>query len=176
MNVFRELVETLREVNDRVHEQNRRLAGVEMRGKVKQVDTAKKKVRVVIGKDPDGQEVLSPWVPYKQTAGSVKLHNPPSVGQVMGIRSETGDVEQGVAEPFWWSDDNQSPSDAEDEHVLTFGDVKVTLSGGGLKFEAGGVSVDVTGAGLTVTGGDVTHNSKDIGATHKHPGDLQEPI
>jgi phage baseplate assembly protein gpV len=168
--MWRELIESLREINERLQEHNRRIAGTTMRGKCSDVDTSKQLCRIVIGKSEDGAEVKSPWVPYKQTAGAVKLHNPPSVGQVMEIRSETGDIEQGLAEPFRWNDDNQTPSQAEDEHVLTFGDVRATLKGGNVTFTIGGVTVDISGGGLAVTGGTVTHNEVNIGFDHKHEG------
>lgn len=164
----RVLVEIIREIGDRLQEHNRRLAGATMRGKVTEVDPAKKIVRIEIGKDEDGNPVKSPWVPYKQTAGALKLHNPPSVGQVMGITAESGDVEQGVAEPYWWSDDNESPSDSGDEHKLTFGDVTITLSSGGLSLTVGGTTFDFTGGGFTQTGGRQEHDGKSVGADHRH--------
>jgi phage baseplate assembly protein gpV len=141
-----------------------------MRGKVKEVDTVKALVRVVLGKDPDGNEVLSPWVPYKQTAGAVKFHNPPSVGQVMAIRSETGDVEQGLAEPFRWNDQNEAPSQAGDEHVLTFGDVTLTLKGDALTFSIGGATFRFSSVGFEQTGGAMRHDGVAIDKTHLHTG------
>ena len=112
--------------------------------------------------------LLSPWVPYKQTAGALKLHNPPSVGQTMAIRSDSGDIEQGVAEAFHWSDANPANSTDGEAHKLTFGDVTVDLISGGLKVTVGGTTFDLTAAGFYQTGGMVKHNGHDIGDTHKH--------
>lgn len=167
MTIFRDAMLT---VLERLQEHERRIGGHELRGKVKEVDTKKQLARLVIGKDDDGNEVLSPWLPYKQTAGAVKFHNPPSVGQVMSVRSESGDIEQGLIEPFRWNDENASPSEAEDEHVLTFGDVTVTLTGGNVTFAIGGVTVVVSGGGVTVNGGQIVHDGRNIGSTHKHTG------
>lgn len=166
------LVGMLRDVAERLQEQNRRLAGMEMRGKIPPggVDAATKKIRVVIGKDPDGADVLSPWVRVKQVAGALKLHSLPSEGQVMVIRSETGDIEQGVAEPYHWNDENPSPSDAADEHVLTFGDVKVTLRSDAIVIAIGGVTWTFDGQGWRQTSGTIKHDDIVIDRTHEHTG------
>jgi phage baseplate assembly protein gpV len=176
----------LRDINAQLQEHNRRIAGQEWRGKAVAVDPVKKRVRVLLGKTPEGEDVLSPWGPYKQTAGALKLHSAPSIGQVMAGRSESGDLEQVVFEPFHWSDANPSPSDDGDAHVLTFGDVTVTLLAGEVsarvggatwRLNSGGFSVDVgdvtwtlSADGEATIGGLVTHNGQDIGDTHVHGG------
>lgn len=170
MSYHSEISEILREIKETLQETSRRVAGGEMRGKVKEVDPDKALVRIVIGKNPDGDEVLSPWVPYKQTAGALKVHNPPSVGQVMLIRAETGDVEQGVAEPFWWNDDNTAPSKEGDVHVITHGDVRVELGTDSLLFKLGGVEILFDGDGIHIEGGEVTHDDRNIGSDHEHTG------
>lgn len=158
----------LRSAFSRLQELERRLAGGEMRGKVTEVDTSKAMCRIEIGKDANDQPVLSPWVPYKQTAGAMKLHNPPSVGQTMAIRSESGDVEQGVAEAFHWSDDNPANSTAGDAHKLTFGSVTVDVNGDSLVVTVGGVVVNISGGGVAITGGTITHDGTIIDKTHVH--------
>jgi phage baseplate assembly protein gpV len=175
-----DLVPVLRSIFSRIGEHERRLAGTHIRGKVTQVDTQKAMVRIAIGKDEDDQDVLSPWVPYKQTAGAMKFHNPPSVGQTMAIRSESGDVEQGTAEPFHWSDDNPANSTASDAHKMTFGSVTIDLTDGGLKLTCGGVTFDFTGSGFAQTGGTQTHDGHSVDKTHVHTdvvvgGDLTGP-
>jgi len=167
----------LRRIFERLSEHERRLAGTEVRGKVKQVDAVKKRVRIAIGKDEDGVDVLTPWVPYAQTAGRLKIHSVPSVGQAMSVRSETGDVEQGVAHPFHWTDDNASPSSSADEHILTLGSVTLKLVDDGLELTVGGTSVKITGSSFEVDADNVpiigvslTHNDKNIGHTHVHGG------
>lgn len=175
-------VSILRDVLERLQEQNRRLAGLEQRGKIPSggVDAEKKKVRIVLGKDSDGEDVLSPWVPVKQVAGALKLHSLPSEGQVMVIRSETGDMEQGVAEPYHWSDSNTSPSDKADEHVLTFGDVTVTIKSDSILIAVGGTTWKLSAEGFDQTGGTIRHDEIVIDKTHRHTevekgGDLSGP-
>ncbi|TIS37507.1 hypothetical protein [Mesorhizobium sp.] len=167
----------LRSIFERLQEHERRLAGSQWTGKVKQVDAAKHVVRIVLGKDDDGAEVLSPWLPVGQVAGALKLHSLPSVGQVVSARAEAGDLEQAVIQPFHWTDENPSPSQDANEHVMTFGDVKITLISGGLKFEVGGTTVEFTGTKVRVQtdefethGSSLKHNDKEIGSTHKHGG------
>lgn len=160
----------LRQLIDRVVEAERRSAAQEMRGKVTDVDTVKARARIEIGKDDDGEPVKSPWIPYKQIAGSLKIHQPPVVGETMTMRSASGDVEQGVLEAFHWSDANPANSTDAQSNVMTFGSTKVTLGASSIDIEVGGVKVSFSGEGLAITGGEVTHNEKDIGDTHLHTG------
>jgi len=144
-----EIIEELRNIAERLQENTRRTAGAEIRGKIPKggVDAAKKRCRIVIGKDSDGNDVLSPWRPYKQVAGALKLHNPPSEGQSMVLRAESGDIEQGLAEPFFWSDENPGFSDDPSQHIAKFGNVTVTLIDDGLRLQVGGRAVDITSGG-----------------------------
>ncbi|TVR06632.1 MAG: hypothetical protein EA385_15040 [Salinarimonadaceae bacterium] len=112
----------------RVSDMERRIAGAQWKGRVSQVDAAKGITRLIIGKDADGADVLSPWVPYAQTAGALKLHSSPSVGQQMEIVSAAGDIRQGTARPLHWWSENASPSDREDEHVVTFEGWTISLT------------------------------------------------
>lgn len=157
MSIYR----ILRSLFERLGEHERRLAGSQWVGKVHQVDADKHQVRVVLGKDDDGEKVLSPWVPVGQTAGALKLHSLPSVGQVMEIRSEAGDLEQGAAHPYHWTEENPSPSKNGDEHVMTFGDVKIEVRGNEivvnvprLFVKCGGTTLELTGGGLKAVAAD----------------------
>jgi hypothetical protein len=145
----------MRSIYERLGEHERRLAGSQWVGKVTHVDTEKHLIRIALGKDDDGGKVLSPWVPVAQVAGALKLHSLPSVGQVMAVRSEAGDIEQGVAEPYHWTEDNPSPSDKGDEHIMTFGDVRIELRGDEIVInvprlfvKCGGTTFELTGGGL----------------------------
>jgi hypothetical protein len=163
----------LRQMLQRLVEAERRIAGTEVRGKVKQVDTTKARARIVIGKDSDGEDVLSPWLPYKQIAADLKIHIPPTVGQTMAIRSASGDLEQGSLEPFHWSDENPANSTAAAENVLTFGDVTVTLKKSGLFLSIGGTTYQFTASGYDQEGGHHRHDGKNTGSDHVHGGVIQ---
>lgn len=152
-SLVKDLVPILRSFDARAQELERRIAGAEVKGKVVEVNPSEARVRLEVAKDDDDQPVLSPWVPYKQTAGAMKFHNPPSVGQVMVLRSETGDLEQGVAEAFHWSDDNPANSTDGEEHKMTFGDSTAYVNGGGSKMH-----LSVAGGQIELYGGNVYIN------------------
>lgn len=155
---------------ERLQEHDRRIGASNWRGKVTDVDPEKALARVELGKDEDGAIIKSPWLPYAQTAGALKAHIPPTVGQVMSMRGSSGDIEQGTLEASHWSDDNQSPSQDGGKNVITFGNVTVDLSGDGLTLSCGGVTWAFSGSGFTQTGGLISHDGKIIDKTHKHTG------
>ena len=161
---IRELVE----LASRVAELERRFSGVMRHGTIEQVDPAKHLVRLNFGQDDDGKPFLSPWVPYAQIAGALKVHTPPSKGQQFTALSPTGDWQQAVALPLTWSDANPSPSQKGDEHVLTFGDWRISLKSDLLKLECGGTSWELSAKGLKQSGGGIEHDGKLIDKTHQH--------
>jgi len=152
----------------------RRLAQATKHGPVADVDPAKGLVRLDLGPGDDGP-LLSPWVPYAQIAGALKVHAPPSKGQQMTYLAPGGDPSQAIALPMTWSENNESPSDSGAENVLTFGDVKITIDKSSVLIEIGGFKLRVSAAGLAMSGGGVGHNGQDIGATHRHPDVLPGP-
>lgn len=115
----------------------RRVAGMIKHGPVKEVNAAEGWVRFDFGEGDNGT-FLSPKVHYAQMAGDMKFHNPPSVGQQMTYFAPGGDPRQAIALPMTWSDQNQSPSDKGDEHVMTFGDVRIAINGGSIEMTVGG--------------------------------------
>lgn len=168
---MREIVELASKVADL----ERRFSGMMRHGTVKEVDTAKQTVRIKLGVNPDMSDFLSPWIPYGQTAGAMKFHNPPSVGQQMTMMSPSGDWMQAVAVPMHWSDDFTSPSDETDEHLMTFGSATVHLKGNSLLIKVGDSEILIEGAKITlttdlvqVTGDELKHNAKNVGDDHKH--------
>jgi phage baseplate assembly protein gpV len=179
-------VRELVELASRVAELERRFSGAMRHGTIEEVDAARQRVRLNFGKDVDGKPFLSPWVPYAQIAGALKVHTPPSKGQQFTLLSPAGDWQQAVALPMTWSDQNQSPSSKGDENVLTYGNVKAAirddltqLKVGGTEFEitsgrvlikVGGVAVEITRSGVAIIGGKVTHDGRNIGSTHIHGG------
>lgn len=181
---IRELVE----LASRVAELERRESGIMRHGTVAQIDAQKHLVRLKFGDDVNGAPFLSPWIPYGQIAGALKVHAPPSVGQQLTMMAPNGDWRQAVAMPLTWSQNNASPSQSANENVITYGNVRATLkddlckvvvgavafevTGSHVKMTAGGVTVEISGDGLTINGGRVEHDGKNIGSTHKH-GDVE---
>jgi len=158
------------ELAARIAELERRFSGMMRHGTVEEVDTSRHHVRLKFGTDVEGKPFLSPWIPYAQVAGALKIHMPPSVGQQFTLMAPAGDWQLAVAVPFTWSNQNPAPSESGQENVLIFGDVRATLKEGGLEVSAAGVTLQLTGNGLSVTGGEVRHDGKNIGATHTHGG------
>jgi len=134
-----QIVSLMRDVADL----KRRADTMVRHGKVVKVDAKKHLVKLQIGgTDEEPQE--SPWVPYAQIAGALKVHTPPSAGQQMTLFSPTGDFRQGLCLPLTWSDDNPSPSDAPDQHILTFENVNITIKKDSVKLTVGDASIEVT--------------------------------
>ena len=139
-----ELAHELAQTVMRISELERRADNTIRHGKVTDVDTKKHLARIEIG-EKEGMVVKSPWLPYAQMAGTGdnwKFHNPPVTGQQLTLFAPTGEHRQAVLLPFTWWDEAQSPSDKEDEHVITFGKFKmifkkdsVTISVGSSVFE-----------------------------------------
>ncbi|MBN9021024.1 MAG: phage baseplate assembly protein V [Rhizobiales bacterium] len=163
---MREIVE----LAARIAELERRFSGMVRHGTVEEVDTSRHCVRLKFGTDVEAKPFLSPWIPYAQMAGALKVHVPPSVGQQFTLMAPAGDWQQAVAVPFTWSNQNPAPSESGEENVLTFGDVSVTLKDSRFEISAAGVTLELTGNGLAITGGEVSHDGRNIGSTHTHGG------
>ncbi|KAB0269063.1 phage baseplate assembly protein V [Microvirga brassicacearum] len=143
---MRSLIETLAR---QVESENRGSNSLRY-GTVHEVNAETHKIRVRLG-GTDEKPYLSPWIPYAQVAGALKVHTPPSKGQQFALMSGDGDFRRGIAIPMTWSDENASPSKKGDEHVMTFGDVKVEVRGKQLKLTVGGAVFDATDQAVTLS-------------------------
>lgn len=162
-----ELVEVMLALMQRVQELERRAAGSQWRGTVKSVDPAEGTARLVIGQDDDGNDVLSPPIPYAQTAGALKIHSPPSIGQQMEAYAQGGDIEQATLRPLHWKKDLTSPSESGSEHVVEIGTTKIRVKGDEVFVQRGDQSLHMKADGsmalasagaVTVTGTAITLN------------------
>lgn len=138
----------------RVNDVERRLDNSARHGVVSDVDAAKHLVRLKIGgTDDDPQK--SPWIPYGQIAGAMKVHSVPSVGQNMTAFSPTGDHRQAIALPFTWNNDNPSPSQNADEHVITFGNLKIVAKADSLSIAVGSSEIAFDESSINVIAGTI---------------------
>jgi len=146
-------VKELVELVARVTDLERRVSGMMRHGKVAKVDMDMMRVRLDLGPAHGASgRFLSPWIPYAQFAGSLRVHTPPEVGQQFTMVSPTGDFQQAVAMPLHWSSAIPSPSDRKDENVITYGDVRIELRGGEAVLRTSGASLTVNGEGIHIDG------------------------
>jgi phage baseplate assembly protein gpV len=170
MNVF----ELIRELQEAVAEARAEIARLKsdhdhavIHGPVTDIDAEKQLCRIQIGVDDDGNPVKSPWRPYGQIAGKRKVHSPPSKGQQLTLISPCGDIEQGIALPFTWSDNNPSPSKNKDEDVDLRGKTRRTQRDADLKQEVDGVTFRLSKQSKSVVIHKDEQNSKEV--DDKHP-------
>jgi phage baseplate assembly protein V len=141
----------------RIEALERRMKGMLRQGTVAEVDPAAGTVRLKLGQGAEG-EYLSAPIPYTQTAGAMKFHNPPSVGQQMSAISPDGDLRNAMAMPLGWSGENASPSGAGDAHVMTFGAVTITIGTGSVTLTCGGSTIAMTAETITLSSGRIDLN------------------
>src|SRR4051812_19565560 len=79
-------------------ELKRQMAGTFQVGTVHEVDGDK--LRMVIGKDKDGKEVLSPWLNTSNHRGGATEQRFYKKGQTLGMVCPGGDVAQGMIAPY----------------------------------------------------------------------------
>ena len=156
----RELVELV----SRVAELERRFAGVLRHGTVAEVDPERQRVRLDLGPAHGAEgRFLSPWVPYAQFSGALRVHTPPTVGQQLTAMSPSGDFQQAVALPLTHHSGNPSPSKAGDENVVTYGNVRMTLANDLVRVDVGGTLFELSSAKVTLSTGDSSIEMTDAG-------------
>ena len=144
---IREIVELVARVTDL----ERRVSGMMRHGRVAEVDMDMLRVRLDLGPaHGSGGRFLSPWVPYAQFAGALKVHTPPEVGQQFTLVSPTGDFQQAVAMPLHWSSPNPTPSNWTSENVLTFGDVRIEIKKDQVVIKVGNSGLVISDGGVRV--------------------------
>ncbi len=148
MEAIERLAEALAQVQ-------RRIAGVARHGTVAEVNPAEGWVRLDWG---DG--FLSAKIPYAQSAGTMRVHTPPSTGQTMTAVAPGGDLRQAVAHPLGFTAGSPSPGSEGDEFVVNVGGMTIRVTGAG---------IEITGE-VAITGAVLTHNGKNVGSDHAHSG------
>lgn len=138
---------------------NRKLALMEMGGKVVDRDEKTKMVRLEIGEDPEtGAKIKGPWVRVASAlgAGGTKAFRLPDLGEDMTMRSASGVLGADTVAHFGAhnEDENKYPENqAGDELVIERGDARISLSGKGIALTKGDETVKLAGDGLTVSKG-----------------------
>jgi phage baseplate assembly protein gpV len=148
----------LRVLRRHVAQLNRRLAMSGLPGKVKpgSQDMEKRTLRLVLGKTPDGEEILSPPVRWpQQGAGRLKIHAVPADNEQMMLRSPSGTVgAPSMADWATYDDDHAPPSDKDTEAVLEFASgTRLTIESDRTRLASDTVHVDAQTVTLGGEGG-----------------------
>ena len=134
----------------RVSELERRVGGQMRTGVVSEVDAEKGLARVEL---QSGETTFKTgWIPWEEAAaGSNRTHNPPSKGQQVQVRSETGDLHDATIQSSMNSNAVPRVSGKGDEYVLAaVGATNITVSdgGGSVVIKCGGSSITMSPTGI----------------------------
>lgn len=156
----------MRRMREQLETVNRRLAMMNLPGKVAEVDPEKRLMRLKIGKTSDGRDIFSPWVRWQEAgAGGLKIHSQPAENEQMVLSSISGTVGAGsLAMPATYDQDHEAPSKSSDTAV----------------FERGKGRIEVGPNGVNIVG-PLTHEGVYIGKLHKHSevrrgGEISGPV
>ena len=99
-----------------VAEAQRKVATSSRMGTVKEVKQAggERKIRVVIGLDPNGKELLGPWMNTTEHRGATRGQKQYKKGQNVRISGVDGDYRQATVTPWAEGDSFPQPDNAED--------------------------------------------------------------
>ncbi|WP_170181912.1 phage baseplate assembly protein V [Phreatobacter stygius] len=119
------LEDIIGEIVFRQQDEDRRRANNRVEGTVKQVDAAKRRIKVDVG--TPGQELMTPWIRTREMNGRFQTHFLPKAGEKVTVVSVDGEIsEASVVEPGTYSDQKESPSDRADEGVIQTGKTRMT--------------------------------------------------
>lgn len=145
---IRELVEVVARLADL----ERRVSGLVRHGTVAEVDPTRQRVRLDFGPAHGAEgRFLSPWLPYAQFSGELRVHTPPTIGQQLTAVSPSGDPQQAVAVPLTHHAGNPSLSNAGDANVITYGNVRMTLADDLVQVDVGSAALRLTDARIELS-------------------------
>ena len=129
----------------RVAEIERRMRGRSQEGRVVEADPAQGRYRVALREGDD--EFLSPWLRTEAlSAGALRVQAEPTVGQTVRVRSESGDLTDGIIALSGYQDeDNIRPHDQNGEFYATVGASTIHMTGEMILLRVGGSSITITG-------------------------------
>lgn len=159
-----DLPRILSDVFRRLADLERKSRGQSMEGRVTEVDAINGLFRVELA---DGFK--TGWIPARSaSSGALKMQADPTVGQMVVVRSESGDLTDAAIEGSGFTDDR--PHDKAGEWFVSVGDSSLLFTADRIVLGVGGSSVTITAGGIAMAGPTVTHDGKDIGKTHTHGG------
>lgn len=153
-------MQEIRRLHKKVAAADRRIALMNLPGKVAEKDPAKRTLRLRIGQTADGRDILGPPVRWQEaTAGGMRIHSEPDMEEQMTLISPSGTVgASSIAGPATYDRDHEAPSDSSDTAV----------------FERGRGRIEIGPDGVTVIGdfrakgGTFEHDEVYVGKDHVH--------
>jgi len=144
----------------RIEAAERRLAMMFLSGKVAQKDPQKRRLRLKLGTNSKGEDVLSPWIRWQEpAAGGLSVHSEPADNEQMTMVSMSGTIGAGsIATPATYDQDHQSPSKSSDTTVFARGNARFEMNGSGFVFDGD----------VRCRNGVLTHNDVPVGDDHTH--------
>lgn len=154
----------------RLEAAERRMSMMLIPGKVGPVDAERRRLRLKIGKNAKGQDVLGPWVRWQEAGvGQLSIHSEPGADEQMMMISLSGTVGAGsIALPATFDQDHASPSKASDLTLFARGETQIEMKGNQLVFRAGGCTAVLSAEGWKTISGGVWHDDVYIGKNHTH--------
>lgn len=115
----------------RIETVERRISNQTRYGVVTEVKAGEGVARVKLNEDEEtGKPFLTGWLPWTTPAcGALKVNMPPSVGQQVAVRSESGDLTDAVIDMALRSDANPLPDAKPGEAVFKTGKTTFKITG-----------------------------------------------
>lgn len=159
-----DLPRILSDITRRIAELERRQRGQGMEGHVSEADPVKGLYRVELA---DGFK--TGWIPARSaSSGALKMQAEPTIGQMVMVRSESGDLTDAAIEGSGFTDDR--PHDKNGEWFVSLGSASLLMTEESIILSVGGSVATITASGISFAGPTVTHDGKNIGKTHTHGG------
>lgn len=154
----------------RLEAAERRMAMMVIPGKVGPVDAERRRLRLKLGKNAKGEDVLGPWVRWQEAGvGQLSIHSEPGADEQMMMISLSGTLGAGsIALPATFDQDHGSPSTASDLSLFARGQTQIEMKGDQIVFRAGGCSAVLDAGGWHTLQGGVFHDDVYIGKDHSH--------
>jgi hypothetical protein len=159
-----DLPRILSDMTRRIAELERRQRGQGMEGRVSDADPVKGLYRVELANG-----FKTGWIPARSaSSGALKMQAEPTIGQMVMVRSESGDLTDAAIEGSGFTDDR--PHDKNGEWFASLGAASLLMTEDRIILTVGGSVATITAGGIAFSGSTVTHDGKDIGKTHTHGG------
>lgn len=129
----------------KVAEIERRLRGQSQEGRVVEADPGRGRYRVALREGDE--EFISPWLRTEAlSAGALRIQAEPTIGQTVQVRSESGDLTDGIIALSGYHEDDEliRPHDKNGEFYLTVGASTIHVNAEMILLQVGGSFIKIT--------------------------------